>query len=86
MSAKGVANQKARFDDLASANNLTINEKEQFEHYLIAIDNLNAKLLYFNFSSEEEDVKVIDLQKTKTARVDMRKTASMKIRKVSLFL
>ena len=50
---------------------LTINEKEQFEHYYIAIDTLNAKLLYFNFSSEEEDVKVIDLQKTKTARVDI---------------
>ncbi len=69
-----LANQKARFDELVSANNLTINEKEQFVHYLTAIDTLKAKLLYFNFSSEEEDVKVTDLQKQKQRVLILRKT------------
>lgn len=68
---KALANQKASFENLVSANNLTINEKEQFEHYLIAMDTLNGKLLYVNFSSDKEDVKIIDLQKTKAARVDI---------------
>ena len=66
-----MATQKARFEYLLTENNLTIHEKEQFEHYLIAIDTVNRKLLYLNFSSEKEDIKVIDLQKTKTARVDV---------------
>ena len=81
---KSSANQKARFDDSVSANNLNHKRKGTIWTLLFAIDTLNAKLLYFNFSSEEEDVKVIDLQKTKTARVDIEENS--RIRKVSLFL
>jgi hypothetical protein len=68
---KALADQKSKFEQLVSASNLTINETEQFEHYLIAIDTLNAKLLYLNFSHPEEDARVIDLQKVKTARVEI---------------
>lgn len=66
---KNIENQRASFANLVAANNLTIHEKEQFGHYMIAIDTLQRKLCYLNFSGNKEEVKVIDLQKTKETRV-----------------
>lgn len=78
---KLLANQKTKFEDLVSTNNLTIFEKEQFENYLIAIDTLNAKLVYLNFSNTEEEAKVIDLQKIKTTKVDVEENSIYEDRK-----
>lgn len=81
--SKSWANRKAKLDALVSTNNLNINEREEFDHFHIAIDTSNLKLLYCSFSSNEEDAKVIDLQKIKTARVDVQENSIYEIGRVN---
>jgi hypothetical protein len=78
---KALANRNAKFNALVAKNNLTIKEREEFEQYQIAIDTTNLKLLYLNFTATTEDVKVIDLQKIKTAKVDIEENSIYENRK-----
>ena len=78
---KALAIRNAKFNALVSTNNLTIREREEFDKYQIAIDSSNLKLIYFNFSSTPEDAKVVDLQKIKTAKVDIEENSLYENRK-----
>jgi hypothetical protein len=78
---KALANRNAKFNALVAENDLTINEREEFEQYQIAIDTTNLKLLYLNFTTTTEDAKVIDLQKIKTAKVDIEENSIYENRK-----
>jgi lipopolysaccharide export LptBFGC system permease protein LptF len=68
---KAIENKKAKYASLVSSNNLIINEKEEFNNYLIAIDTVNGKILYLNFSNPKEEAMVIDLRKIKASRVEI---------------
>lgn len=67
---KKVAKQSIVFKDAVLKNNLEISEKEEINHYVFAIDKVKHILLYFNFTNNNIDTTVIDLQKVKSVRVD----------------
>jgi hypothetical protein len=78
---KLLVTRHATFDALVSIHQLTINEREEFNHYYIAIDTSNLKLLYVNFSNTKEDVKIVDLQKITAVKVDLEEKSIYENRK-----
>jgi hypothetical protein len=78
---KLLVTQNAVFNSLVSIHNLTINEKEEFAQYHIALDTSNLKLLYVNFSNTKEDVTILDLQKIKSVKVEMEENSIYENRK-----
>lgn len=61
--------QNSKFNALVKEHRLSVTEKETIGHYCIAIDNLNAKLLYIDFDNPEPVSSIIDLRQVKNARI-----------------